>query len=310
MKVSIVVTVLNEEETIGELLSSILQQSALPDEVIVVDGGSTDLTVSNIKYQISNIKYFKSRLRPFIKKSNRAIGRNYGISKAKNEIVALTDAGCILDKNWLKNITTPFESTEVDVVAGFYQGLPKSIFEKCLVPYALVMPDKVNPKTFLPASRSMALRRSIWQRAGGFPEEFSDNEDYVFAHKLKKMHAKTVFQKKAVVFWMPRKNLIEAFMMFFKFAKGDMEAQIVRPKVVLLFLRYIIGLTLVILSIERIWLPSYFLILVTVYLFWAIGKNYRYVADWRAIFILPLLQLTADTSVLTGSIYGIYKRGN
>lgn len=304
MKSSIVVTVLNEEKTLARLLQSIVSQTKKPDEVIIVDGGSTDATASVISSakladQISN----KQKIIFLKKLGNRAVGRNWGIRQAKNEIVAITDAGCVLDKNWVKNIITPFKNSKVDVVAGYYQGISQNIFQKSLVPYVLVMPDRVNPKTFLPASRSMALKRAIWKKTGGFPEKFSDNEDFVFAQKLKKLGAKIVFQKRAVVFWMPRKNLIEAFMMFFKFAKGDIQAQIIRPKVILVFLRYLTALILVILNIK--WIG-----LVIIYLSLAVIKNYRYVKDWRAIFILPLLQLTADIAVLTGSIYGIYKRSN
>jgi len=45
VRVSVIVTVKNEAKSIGLLLDSLAGQSRLPDEVIVVDGGSSDDTV-------------------------------------------------------------------------------------------------------------------------------------------------------------------------------------------------------------------------------------------------------------------------
>ena len=49
MKTSFIATVLNEEKTIKALLSSLAKQTKKPEEIIIVDGGSTDQTVAKIK---------------------------------------------------------------------------------------------------------------------------------------------------------------------------------------------------------------------------------------------------------------------
>ena len=304
MKVSFIATVYNEESTIGDLLQSISIQSKVLDEVIIVDGGSSDNTlsvISNFQFQIS-----KNKLKVIAMKGNRAVGRNEAIKNAGNEIIVCSDSGCILDKDWIKNITKSFEDEEVDVVAGYYKGNAKNIFQKCLMSYVLVMPDKVDTNKFLPATRSMAFKKSVWKRAGGFPEEFSNNEDYVFAKRLKEINANMVFEKKAIVYWTPRSNIKEAFVMFYRFAKGDSESRIFRPKVAFIFLRYIIALTLLSLFIL---LKSYLLLnalylIFLLYIVWAIIKNYRYVKDARALFILPLIQFTSDIAVICGTLEG------
>ena len=43
-RTSLIVTVLNEADTIDQLLESVVAQTCLPDEVVVVDGGSSDRT--------------------------------------------------------------------------------------------------------------------------------------------------------------------------------------------------------------------------------------------------------------------------
>jgi glycosyltransferase involved in cell wall biosynthesis len=307
MKVSFITTVYNEGATVKALLQSLFAQSRFPDEIVIVDGGSTDNTIS----EISNFQFppsrDKAKIKLIFKKGNRSVGRNEAIKSASNEIVACSDAGCVLDKDWVKNIVKPFEDAKIDVVAGYYDGKAVTIFEKCLIPYVLVMPDQVNANEFLPATRSMAFRRSIWKKIKGFPEEFSNNEDYVFAKRLKKNNANIILEKKAIAHWIPRSNIEDAFVMFYRFAKGDAQSRMFRPKVSLIFLRYIIFI-FTLLTAYAFRLSYMFIILrmmISVYVLWSIIKNYKYVKDIRAICLLPLLQITSDVAIILGTISGI-----
>lgn len=284
----------------GRLLESLANQSQQSDEIIIVDGGSSDKTLSLISKN-------KLKIKLFTKKGNRSIGRNEAIKHSTGDIIACSDAGNILDKDWLKNITAPFMDESVDVVAGYYKGSSENVFQKCLIPYVLVMPDKVDPDNFLPSTRSIAFRKEAWKKVGEFDEKYSHNEDYVFSRKLKKGGEKIIFAQNAIVYWLPRNNLRQSFHMFFRFAYGDTQADIFRPKVILLFIRYFIGFLLLGLYIifkSTLILDSIFLILI-LYMFWAIQKNYRYVLDSRALYILPMLQFTSDTAILSGTIIAV-----
>jgi glycosyltransferase involved in cell wall biosynthesis len=309
MRVSFIATVYNEESLIVPFLESIFRQTKLPDEIIIVDGGSTDNTVSEIsKFQIPLNN--KVGIRLIFKKGNRSVGRNEAIKNAQNEIIAISDAGNILENDWLENIVQPFSDKNVDVVAGYYKGLTKTTFQKCLVPYVLVMEDKIKKNEFLPATRSMAIRKSVWKKAGKFNEKLSHNEDYAFANKLKEIGAKIVFKKEAIVNWIPRKNLKDVFVMFFRFALGDAQANILRDKVLLIFARYILGIYLFLLCfIEKsVYLYGLLSTLVVSYLVWSIKKNYKYVKNLKAILYLPLMQIVADSAVILGTIVGLIQK--
>ncbi len=309
-KVSFVATVLNEEETIQAFLDSVFGQSKKPSELIIVDAGSADGTLALIQKSKVKSQKYKLKVKSFVKRGNRSVGRNEGIKRADGNIILISDAGCLLDKNWVKNIIQPFDNPSVDVVAGYYEAKPKTVFEKCFVPYVFVMPDKVNPNTFLPASRSMALRKEIWKKVGGFPLEFSHNEDYVFANRLRKMNATIVFKRDAIVYWRPRTNLKQAFIMFFRFALGDAEARIYRPKVILTILRYFFAILLVaiIYLVQSIYAVYLLGGLTLLYMFWSIIKNFHYVHDIRALYWLPSLQLASDVVVISGTSVGFVRR--
>lgn len=308
MKTSFITTVFNEEEGIGAFLDSILRQTRVPDEVIIVDGGSTDGTVDEIERFIK--EHNGGHIRLIQKQGNRSVGRNEAIKYAKGDVILISDAGCLLDNKWAEEIAKPFTESSVDVIAGYYKGKAETVFEKCLIPYVLVMPDRVDPNTFLPATRSMAMRKKVWEELGGFPEQFSHNEDYVFAQSLRRQKKKIIFANKAIVWWLPRKNFHEAYNMFSRFAYGDAEAGILRSKVLVLFARYLIGIFLVIFAImrqEKVLLLA-LLVLLVLYCIWAVWKNYRYVQRPQALVLLPLIQFTADFAVMDGTSRGCISR--
>lgn len=303
MKISFIATVFNEEKTIVGLLDSITAQSRMPDEFVIVDGKSTDRTVDSIKDKSVKFKII-------IKKGNRAVGRNEAIRNARGDIIVCSDAGCILDKSWLKNIAEPFKDPKIDVVAGYYKPIVKNVFEKCLATYACVMPDRLNPKNFLPSSRSIAFKKSVWQKAGGYPEYLDTCEDLVFAKKLKDAGYKFKTRLDAIVYWPQRKNLKEAALQFYRYAEGDGKARYVRSQTLFLFLRYLIGggLLIIFFVFKSLFILYLISVILFLYLLWSIAKNFKYVGSWQAVFILPILQFTADFSVMAGFLRGLFKK--
>lgn len=300
-KISVIITTYNEAQTIINLLVALKKQKFQPAEIIIVDNISTDGTDQLIS-QFAK-KNPKLKIKLISKYSNRSLGRNLAIHKTKYELIAITDAGCIPQKNWLQELYKAYMAGQKKyqvkdlVIAGFYEGEAETIFEQAVIPYALVMPDKVDPQTFLPATRSMLLPKRVWQKIGGFDEKLNFSEDYHFAHQLKKSHVPIVFAKKAIVKWLPRKTWWEFCVMIFDTARNDVLANTWRPKAGLIFIRYLLGLI-----IWWIW-PAVALILVLAYLIWAVAKNYRYVPDgW---YYLPLLQISADLAVMLGTTVGV-----
>lgn len=306
MKTAFITTVLNEEREIVSFLDSLQKQTELPDEIVIVDAGSKDKTCKFIREHSINKK---RKIKLITNKGNRSVGRNTAIRAVLSDIIAVSDVGCILDKNWFAKIVEPFKDRFVSVVSGFYHPKASSIFERSLSAYTCVMPGKLDKDNFLPASRSVAFKKSAWQKVGGYPENLDTCEDLVFAKKLKKADFKFVFREDAKVLWPQRKNIIEAFGQFFAYAVGDGEARYFRPQTPLLFVRYIVGLSLIVLYFDT---RSYYLLLTIYYLLffyiaWSIWKNFRYVKKWQALFILPILQIISDIAVISGTSIGLIR---
>lgn len=306
-KVTVICTILNEEKTISALLDGIKAQTYQPSSVIIADGGSTDKSLQIIsKWQ----KKHKSFPLQVIKVAgNRSKGRNAAISKSSSTYIAITDAGCIPEPDWLEKLLESQHEAEKPVVAGYYRGLANSAFEEAVIPYVLVMPDKVDPNNFLPATRSMLMDKSVWRKLGGFDEKLSDNEDYDFARRMKHDQVPIAFARDAVVNWLPRRNLSQFFNMIYRFARGDAQARLFRPKVLLIFLRYLIAISIFVLvaifTKDINDMIALVLLYFVIYGLWAVHKNVRYTP--KGWYWLPVLQVTSDMAVMLGTIHGIWK---
>lgn len=294
-QIGLIVTVLNEEESLQSLLESLERQTRLPDEIVIVDGGSTDLTQNILARWQAPCPY-----RWIVKQGNRSIGRNEAIAQLKSEYVAITDAGCIPEPDWLEKISVPLFNGTADVVAGYYKPNALSAFQFAAAAYMLVLPKKITPlQTFLPATRSMALTVEAWEKAGRFHEKLSDNEDYAFANALQKSGARMSFVSDAVVLWSPPKTWAQFLKQIYRFAYGDAVAKLYRPKVVFIFLRYFFFAVLGFFNFELL------LNVLLIYAFWARQKNASYVNSIQSLYILPAMQFSTDVVVMYGTIRGL-----
>ena len=87
MKVSLIATVLNAEDHIGAFLASVAAQTRAPDEVVIVDGGSTDGTAAALR-AAAGITMLEDP------GANISRGRNVAIAHAAHEVIAVADADC------------------------------------------------------------------------------------------------------------------------------------------------------------------------------------------------------------------------
>jgi glycosyltransferase involved in cell wall biosynthesis len=218
---AVIATVLNESGSIDDLLTSLAEQTRSPDQVVVVDGGSTDGT-------LERLLAWRGRLALEVMSlpgSNIAQGRNAAIRAAREDVIAVTDAGVRLSPAWLAELLAPFESeSPPDVVSGFFRADWRSPFE--LAMGATVLPERseVDPARFLPSSRSVAFRKAAWEHVGGYPEWLDFCEDLVFDLRLKQLGFAFGWAPEALVHFRPRSSLSAFFRQYFLYARGDGKA--------------------------------------------------------------------------------------
>lgn len=107
MKLSVVVCVRNEEVRLHDCLKSVYDNN--PDEVILVDGDSTDGTL-DIARKFPGIKIIES------KGSTLTRDRQKGIDAAKSQFVAMIDADHRLRANDLESLMKDMDDFQFDIV--------------------------------------------------------------------------------------------------------------------------------------------------------------------------------------------------
>ena len=218
MKVTLVATVLNEAGNIRPFLEAILAQTRAADEIVVTDGGSTDGTLEILREQVRSGGPLRLLVEPG---ANIARGRNLAIGQASSEIIAVTDAGCRVDRKWLEEITAPFCNPAVDVSGGVSRTEATTLTQLSFGVLTLTDHGEAKARWFDPSSRCVAFRKSAWEKAGGYPEELDCAEDSLFNQRLHASGARFVFSPDALVYWLPPRSLREAAWKFYLYGRGD-----------------------------------------------------------------------------------------
>lgn len=308
MKVSVICTVLNEGQAVQKLLDSLAQQTYRPDEIIIVDGGSSDDTVAILE---EFGQHQSLPLRVIVAPgANISRGRNLAIEAAAGPIIASTDAGVRLHPHWLAELLKPFASMPGPaVVSGFFVPDPHTAFEVAMGATVLPAVSDINPVTFLPSSRSIAFLKSSWQAAGQYPEWLDFCEDLIFDFRLRDAAGPFAFAPQAVVYFRPRSTLRAFFKQYYQYARGDGKADLWRKRHAVRYLTYLVGLPFLLwlaLAISPWWALGG-LVLGAVGMFYTPYR--RLPRLWgklstgeklQAVWWIPLIRITGDIAKMIG----------
>ena len=192
--ISIVIPTYNASKYIERNIHNLLSNIPKNTEVIFVDDGSTDSTVSILK-RFKRIKLIAR------KHTSPAKVRNVGWRKARGDIVIFLDSDCYVTKNWFKEMTKPFKEKKVIAVSGVYLSKQKKLISRYIQRQIAYRQSRVKKYTDNLASYSLAVKRKFLVKVGGFPEiyKIASAEDTELSYKLKKF-GKFILNKKAKVY--------------------------------------------------------------------------------------------------------------
>lgn len=294
--VSLVVTIRDDEVALRELLANVERQSRPPDEAVIVVAQSSDQSLVAARQWRPKGIVVKVIFAP---RSNRSAGRNRGVAQATGGIIVFTDAGCRPEAGWLENLVAPLADSRIDLVSGFTAGEWRTDFEEAQVPFVLVPVEKIPPHP-LPATRNMAIRRSVFTQFGGFREDLNYAEDFEFSRRLAQKGIQAVFVPEAVVYWRPRRTLLSFSGMIARLTAGDVQAGIIRPGLETMWIRYL-GLVILWLIFGPIAIAAY-----VVYLLAKVSR-FRFSRP-QVYWVATRVQAMADVAVLVGSLAGLASR--
>lgn len=181
MDISVVIPLFNKEETIHRALMSVMEQSELPSEIIVVNDGSTDgseQVVSGLNHPLVQL----------INQENAGVSaaRNTGIAAAKYEWIAFLDADDFWKSNFIHEIVTFIQSNPHLKAVGtnyFFQEKDKctinplkrlhEIKHNTIIDYFNLAAYNSPPIW----TGAVCVKRSLLLKLKGFNEQISSGED-------------------------------------------------------------------------------------------------------------------------------------
>jgi GT2 family glycosyltransferase len=169
-----------------ESLSRCLAQLEEASEIIVSDDGRTSDTRQMIACRFPKVRWLQGPRR------GPAANRNHGSRYATGDWLAFVDDDCIPDQEWLNEIARVIPAA--DVIEG-----------KTVCPLKSTHPlEEVveNVTGDLLWSCNLAIRRDLFEKLGGFDEDFLEagGEDLALAFRIRKMKLTVCFASNAVVY--------------------------------------------------------------------------------------------------------------
>jgi len=188
LQCSVVIRCCNEEQHIGRLLSGIMQQTVKDMEIIVVDSGSTDATVSIASRYPAKILH----IRPEEFSFGRSL--NAGCQAASGEFIIIASAHIYpVYRDWLERLLAPFSDPQVALVYGKQRGNEKTRYSEQQV-FAKWFPDESRQHQDHPFcnNANAAIRRSLWERLP-YDETLTGLEDIDWARRAIELGYKIVY---------------------------------------------------------------------------------------------------------------------
>lgn len=186
-KVSVLMVIRNEQAHILGCLRSLLRQELKPQEILIIDHGSDDNTLSLIR----NFREAHPELNLVLleRKSNHlARSRQELLSLAQNELVAFVDGDCEVPKTWLRGLVENFEKHRTSRAKVIGVGGPNRLPPSTEVHQAINLaldsflgwsrspqawkPDQVQQVDHLPTTNCLFLKSALIS-VGGFSAPFA-----------------------------------------------------------------------------------------------------------------------------------------
>lgn len=192
--VSVIIPNYNRERLIGETLQCLLNQTRPPDEVIVVDDGSSDRSVEVVRT-------FGERVRLVVQENaGPAAARNHGLSLAHGELVQFFDSDDLCSLNKIEVQARALEESGADFAYGPWLqtrlgGGEASYSDLVLQRGAL--PARRSPlawflRDWVTVFQACMFRRSLLDAVGHYRTDLMPTEDSELLFRILKAGARGV----------------------------------------------------------------------------------------------------------------------
>ena len=182
---SFIIPVFNAALTLRSVLTSVTSEASTTTEVIVVDNGSTDDSVS-IAEEFPTVKLLHCKAR------GRSQARNFGAQIASKDYLVFVDADTILEPHWLEELKSFLSAIPLDLVAtSINPTYSKSFLDRYRRTLWAVKTGSTGLSLWKGAeiyplvnTAACAVKRRTFEQLKGFNQNLSRNEDLEFSLRV------------------------------------------------------------------------------------------------------------------------------
>jgi glycosyltransferase involved in cell wall biosynthesis len=220
LSISVVIPVYNGAATLSAGLRALQEQTRPPDEIIVVDDGSTDGSTDIARgFGIRVISQ---------PNAGSAAARNRGAQAARGDILLFTDADCAPAPDWVERMAAVFSDSAVAGARGVYRTRQRELVARFVQVEYEDRYDLVRPPGTIDFvdTYSAGYRRDVFLAAGGFNVSYLISSDLEFSFRLAEADYRLVFVPDARVFHIHNRTIWQYVCR--KFRIGYWRVQVVR----------------------------------------------------------------------------------
>jgi glycosyltransferase involved in cell wall biosynthesis len=296
MTISVVIPYYNESDTLPQTLNALKNQTFKADEIIFIDSGSTDNSTSIIesfsKNNTScNIKSYRSGL------MSPSTSINLGIKKSNSNIIAYTDCGLNIPKNWLKSNYELMTTTNASIVSPQFFTKGKNIIDMSFVAHTYGCGSYTS---VLPGS---LIKKTVIENVGYFLPDVRANYDVDFINKIKNLGIKRIINESITFKYIGIeycKSFSSGFLKISKYSENAWKVKNdFKP-----FL-YTLGLVVLILSTHFDYISKILLFYFVLrgYVLPVIKSSYEIILNIPLLLILPVTGAVIDFSRIVGYLH-------
>ncbi len=305
-EISVIIPVLNQSVKIKRCLEAVFAQSLPPVEVIIVDGHSTDGTVTaalNFPVKVCYQEYGAA-----------GAARQLGVENAIGDYLAFTDADCIPDRDWLQSLLSAFED-DIAAVGGGMINVGEGLWVKS---------TNLAMSTFLGSGRSIQgriyktkqlvnwhgigcfngmYRREAIMSVGGFNVNLRGADETELNRRLFKSGRKLLYTPDTVVRHDHGRGLKEFAVNMYRYGTWRRQCRVWDLPVVPPLLAPLLLLSLI--FTRWVFLP-----IIVLYLFLLAGMGIKFAVlekDFRYLITIPIVYLVEHTGYTIGFWKEVFK---
>ena len=205
--VTVCVPARNEQNNIENCIRSLMNQSYINYDVLVLDDNSTDDTKKIIQHLVHEYP-FKLKMISGRRLPSEWSGKVYAmyqlVNEAKGEYLLFTDADTVHNQNSISFAVTNLEKHNADMISGYISQKMKTFGEQITVPLMYLLTSFVMPLflnkithwniTSIAIGQYILIKKNVLESVGGYQSMKNViSEDVVLARLVKKYGYKTVF---------------------------------------------------------------------------------------------------------------------